>query len=86
MSAYTRARKYDSVVFKDSSGKKVTGVALEFRSSYMLVGVQRTDKPYVVMNTRKKDGTPITTRVPNNSIWSVPYECVLETAMSANVG
>lgn len=84
MTSLTKAAKYDTVVFKDTNGVQHSGVALEFRSTYMLVGVNNPEKRMVTVQTRGKDGTPKLTKVPNNSVWSVPYDSVTHTAMSAD--
>lgn len=81
MSAVTRARRNDVVTFKDKAGHVVNGVALEFRSDSMLVGVQSAEKPYVFVAGQRADGTAYTKRVPNNAIWAVPYTAIMATSM-----
>lgn len=84
MSAVTRAKAGNRVRFKDSSGKLVEGIALQFHSDSLLVGVQSAVKPYVWgIKTRVplKDGgsKAIEGWIPNNSLWAVPFSHVVET-------
>lgn len=73
------AGKGDQVTFTDADGVQHSGVALSFQSDRMAVGVQDAQTPTVIVEGHRKDGSTYRKRVPNNSVWVVPYTAVVGT-------
>jgi len=81
------AKLYSRVTFRGSNGLPMTGLLLAHRNGHVLVGVQNERQPRIrVRLWRKPDRTmrdaPLETTVPNNAIWAVPWDAVIETSMS----
>lgn len=76
MTAHSRGtRPAQKITWKGSNGLLMHGVVLQVRSRGVLAGWQNPNNPTVKQT--KFDGRFI--RVPNNSVWAVPFESIVQT-------
>ncbi len=59
------------VSWLNKHGRMLSGIVLKFQSDSVLVGVQSVLRPYVRVCGKM---------VPNNSLWAVPFDAIVNSA------